>query len=94
MFGDASADWRKGHECTAPTINEETLQKAVGKAINELWLTRPDSGATTEKPATVFNGEATIDVIANWKKLQQQLLIQANPRMTMKMWLMKFTAFE
>ena len=26
----------KGSECTAPTINEETLQKAVVKAINEL----------------------------------------------------------
>lgn len=36
-------DWRcvsrleeKGSECTAPTINEETLQTAVVKAINEL----------------------------------------------------------
>lgn len=37
LFGGASADWRKkGSECTAPTINEETLQTAVVKAINEL----------------------------------------------------------
>ena len=26
----------KGSECTAPTINEETLRAAVVKAINEL----------------------------------------------------------
>lgn len=86
----------KGSECTPPTINEETLQKAVVKAINELLANKdPFLKVLQKNIATVFNGEndnATDDIDSKLEELQQQLLIQAKSRMTMKMWLMKFTA--
>ena len=39
----------KGSECTAPTINEETLQAAVVKAINELLTNKELPLNVTEK---------------------------------------------
>ena len=48
----------KGSECTAPTINEETLQTAVVKAINELLANKEPFLSTLQKNiATVFNEE-------------------------------------
>ena len=39
----------KGSECTAPTINEETLQAAVVKAINELLTKKSPSSQRYRK---------------------------------------------
>lgn len=33
-------------------------------------------------------------LMANWKNYNNSFLYKQSPRMTMKMWLMKFTAFE
>ena len=60
----------KGSECTAPTINEETLQAAVVKAINELLTNKEPFLSTLQKNiATVLNEEN-----------EQQLLIQAKSK--------------
>jgi site-specific DNA recombinase len=48
----------KGSECTAPTINEETLQTAVVKAINELLANKePFLQALQKNIATILNEE-------------------------------------
>ena len=74
----------KGSECTAPTINEETLQTAVVKAINELLANKESFLSTLQKNiATVFNEEndnATDDIDGKLEELQQQLLIQAKSK--------------
>ncbi|WP_409336278.1 recombinase family protein [Eubacterium sp. F2] len=74
----------KGSECTAPTINEETLQTAVVKAINELLANKEPFLSTLQKNiATVLNEEndnATNDIDSKLKELQQQLLIQAKSK--------------
>ncbi|HHY72177.1 MAG TPA: recombinase family protein [Bacillus bacterium] len=74
----------KDSECTAPTINEETLQKAVVKAINELLVNKEPFLQTLQKNiATVFNEEndnATDDIDSKLEELQQQLLIQAKSK--------------
>ena len=74
----------KGSECTAPTINEETLQTAVVKAINELLANKEPFLSTLQKNiATVFNEEndnATDDIEGKLEELQQQLLIQAKSK--------------
>ncbi|SHE11485.1 Uncharacterised protein [Chlamydia abortus] len=74
----------KGSECTAPTINEETLQKAVVKAINELLANKEPFLSTLQKNiATIFNEEndnATEDIDSKLEELQQQLLIQAKSK--------------
>ena len=74
----------KGSECTAPTINEETLQTAVVKAINELLANKEPFLSTLQKNiATVFNEEndnATDDIDGKLEELQQQLLIQAQSK--------------
>ncbi len=74
----------KGSECTAPTINEETLQTAVVKAINELLANKEPFLSTLQKNiATVFNEEndnATNDIDSKLEELQQQLLIQAKSK--------------
>ncbi|EOM67156.1 resolvase [Enterococcus faecium EnGen0164] len=74
----------KGSECTAPTINEETLQAAVVKAINELLDNKEPFLSTLQKNiATVLNEEndnATVDIDGKLEELQQQLLIQAKSK--------------
>jgi superfamily I DNA/RNA helicase len=74
----------KGSECTAPTINEETLQTAVAKAINELLANKEPFLSTLQKNiATIFNEEndnATDDIDSKLEELQQQLLIQAKSK--------------
>lgn len=85
MFGDASAVWRKKDlKCTAPTINEETLQTAVVKAINELLANKePFLQALQKNIATILNEEndnATNDIDSKLEELQQQLLIQAKSK--------------
>ena len=74
----------KGSECTAPTINEETLQTAVVKAINELLANKePFLQALQKNIATILNEEndnATNDIDSKLEELQQQLLIQANSK--------------
>lgn len=63
----------KGSECTAPTINEETLQTAVVKAINELLANKEPFLSTLQKNiATVFNEEndnATDDIDGKLEEL-------------------------
>lgn len=74
----------KGSECTAPTINEETLQTAVVKAINELLANKePFLQALQKNIATILNEEndnATNDIDSKLEELQQQLLIQAKSK--------------
>jgi len=74
----------KGSECTAPTINEETLQAAVVKAINELLANKePFLSVLQKNIATVLNEEndnTTDDIDRNLEELQQQLLIQAKSK--------------
>ena len=74
----------KGSECTAPTINEETLQAAVVKAINELLANKePFLQALQKNVATILNEEndnATNDIDSKLEELQQQLLIQAKSK--------------
>jgi len=68
----------------APTINEETLQAAVVKAINELLANKESFLSTLQKNiATVFNEEndnATDHIDGKLEELQQQLLIQAKSK--------------
>lgn len=75
---------KKGSECSAPTINEEILQTAVVKAINELLANKEPFLSTLQKNiATVFNEEndnATDDIDRKLEELQQQLLIQAKSK--------------
>lgn len=74
----------KGSECIAPTINEETLQTAVVKAINELLANKePFLQALQKNIATILNEEndnATNDIDSKLEELQQQLLIQAKSK--------------
>ena len=74
----------KGSECTAPTINEETLQAAVVKAINELLTKKEPFLSTLQKNiATVLNEEndnTTDEIDRKLEELQQQLLIQAKSK--------------
>ena len=74
----------KGSECTAPTINEETLQTAVVKTINELLANKePFLQALQKNIATILNEEndnATNDIDSKLEELQQQLLIQAKSK--------------
>lgn len=74
----------KGSECTAPTINEEILQTAVVKAINELLANKEPFLSTLQKNiATILNEEndnATDDIDSKLEELQQQLLIQAKSK--------------
>ena len=75
-------DWLKDvYKRQAPTINEETLQTAVVKAINELLANKEPFLSTLQKNiATIFNEEndnATDDIDGKLEELQQQLLIQA-----------------
>ena len=74
----------KGSECTAPTINEETLQTAVVKAINELLANKePFLSRLQKNIATVLNEEndnTTDDIDSKLEELQQQLLIQAKSK--------------
>ena len=90
-LGYKSIVWRcvsrleeKGSECTAPTINEETLQAAVVKAINELLTNKEPFLSTLQKNiATVLNEEndnTTDDIDRRLEELQQQLLIQAKSK--------------
>ena len=74
----------KGSECTAPTINEETLHTAVVRAINELLANKEPFLSTLQKNiATVLNEKndnATDDIDSKLEELQQQLLIQAKSK--------------
>ncbi len=67
------------------------------KAINELLTNKEPFLSTLQKNiATVLNEEndnTTDDIDRRLEELQQQLLIQAKSKMTMKMWLMKFIDF-
>jgi len=74
----------KGSECTCPYHNEETLQTAVVKAINELLANKePFLLALQKNIATVFNEEndtATDDIDSRFEELQKELLKQAKSK--------------
>jgi site-specific DNA recombinase len=74
----------KGSECTAPTINEETLQAAVVKTINELLANKEPFLSTLQKNiATIFNEEsdnATDEIDSKLEELQIELLKQAKSK--------------
>ena len=74
----------KGYDCTSPTINEETLQTAVIKAINELLGNKePFLSILQDNIATVLNEEndnVTDDIDGKLDELQQQLLKQAKSK--------------
>jgi site-specific DNA recombinase len=74
----------KESDCTSPTINEETLQTAVIKAINELLGNKESFlQSLQDNIATVLNAEsdnATDDVDVKLNDLQQELLKQAKSK--------------
>ncbi len=74
----------KGSDCTSPTINEETLQTAVVKAINELLGNKePFLQALQDNIATALNEESdndTDDVDGKLNDLQLELLKQAKSK--------------
>lgn len=74
----------KGSDCTSPTINEETLQTAVIKAINELLGNKePFLQALQDNIATALNEESdndTDDVDGKLNDLQLELLKQAKSK--------------
>jgi hypothetical protein len=74
----------KGSDCTSPTINEETLQNGVVKAINELLGNKESFlQALQDNIATILNGEndnATDEIDGKLVNLQKQLLKQAKSK--------------
>lgn len=74
----------KGSECTAPTINEETLQTAVVRAINELLANKEPFLSTLQKNIdTIFNEESdndTDELDSKLEELQIELLKQAKSK--------------
>ena len=74
----------KGSDCTSPTINEETLQTAVVKAINELLGNKePFLSTLQDNIATILNEEndnATDDIDGKLEELQKELLKQAKSK--------------
>ena len=74
----------KGSDCTSPTINEEMLQTAVVKAINELLGNKePFLQALQDNIATALNEESdndTDDVDGKLNDLQLELLKQAKSK--------------
>lgn len=74
----------KDSDCTSPTINEDTLQTAVVKAINDLLGNKTPFLSTLQKNiATVLNEEndnATDDIDGKLDELQQELLKQAKSK--------------
>jgi len=74
----------KGSDCTSPTINEETLQTAVIKAINQLLANKEPLLQVLQKNITIVlneeNEKAITDIDGKLEKLQQQLLQQAKSK--------------
>jgi len=75
----------KGSDCTSPTINEETLQNGVVKAINELLGNKEPflQALQDNNIANILNGEndnVTDDIDGKLVDLQQQLLKQAKSK--------------
>lgn len=74
----------KGSECTAPTVNEEVLQAAVVKAINELLASKDTFLSTLQANIeTVLNEEhdkITNDIDVKLEELQNELLRLANSK--------------
>ena len=74
----------KGSDCTSPTVNEEVLQAAVVRAINELLVSK-DAFLTTLQTniETVLNEEhdnSTIHIDPKLEELQKELLRLANSK--------------
>ena len=74
----------KGSDCTSVTINEETLQTAVVKAINELLVNKEPFLLTLQKNiATVLNEKkdnTTDDIDLKLEELQKELVKQAKSK--------------
>lgn len=74
----------KESDCNSPTVNEETLQRAVVKAINELLADKePFLLALKKNIATILNegnDNATDDIDSKLEELQKELLKQAKSK--------------
>lgn len=74
----------KGSDCTSPTVNEEVLQAAVVKAINELLASKDTFLSTLQANIeTVLNEEhdkITNDIDVKLEELQNELLRLANSK--------------
>lgn len=74
----------KGSDCTSPTVNEETLQAAVVKAINKLLANKePFLQVLLKNIATVLNEEndnVSDDIDSKLEELQKELLKQAKSK--------------
>lgn len=74
----------KGSDCSSPTVNEETLQTAVVKAINEVLCSKDTFlSILHDNIATVLNEEndkATDDLDSKLDELQNELLLLANSK--------------
>lgn len=87
----------KGSDCSSQTINEEVLQTAVVKAINDVLCSRDTFLLTLQANIdTVLheeNDKTTNDIDSELDELQRELLRLAIQRPTLTMLLMRFTAY-
>jgi chromosome segregation ATPase len=74
----------KGSDCSSPTVNEEVLQAAVVKAINEVLASKDTLLSTLQANIeTVLNKEndkATNDIDTKLDELQNELIRLANSK--------------
>lgn len=74
----------KGSDCSSPTVNEEVLQAAVVKAINEVLASKDTLLSTLQANIeTVLNKEndkATKDIDTKLNELQNELIRLANSK--------------
>lgn len=74
----------KGSECTSPTVNEEVLQEAVVRAINDLLASKNTHlSILQENIAIVLNegqNKATVKIDKRLDELQNELLRLANSK--------------
>lgn len=74
----------KGSDCSSPTVNEEVLQAAVVKAINEVLASKDTLLSTLQANIeTVLNKEndkATKDIDTKLDELQNELIRLANSK--------------
>ena len=74
----------KGSDCTSPTVNEEILQVAVVKAINELLANKEPFLQVLQKNIAIVLNEgddnATDNIDSKLEELQKELLKQAKSK--------------
>jgi predicted transcriptional regulator len=74
----------KGSDCTSSTVNEETLQAAVVKAINELLANKEPFLQVLQKNIAIVinegNDNTTDNIDSKLEELQKEFLKQAKSK--------------